>query len=72
MVYRILLFGPKHKARLITYVDVQKRKLITLLTHDMEFDPNEVIAIYRKRWEIQADEAKLPTQILLWRKCKRN
>lgn len=43
----------KHNARLITYVDVKKRKLITLLTNDMEFDPNEVIAIYRKRWEIE-------------------
>jgi|LSQX01.1.fsa_nt_gb hypothetical protein len=43
----------KHNARLITYVDVQKRKLITLLTNDMEFDPNEVIAIYRQRWEIE-------------------
>jgi hypothetical protein len=43
----------KHNARLITYVDVQKRKLITLLTNDMDFDPNEVIAIYRQRWEIE-------------------
>ena len=43
----------KHNARLITYVDVQKRKLITLLTNDMEFDPNKVIAIYRQRWEIE-------------------
>ena len=33
----------KHNARLITYVDVQKRKLITLLTNDMEFDPNKVM-----------------------------
>ena len=43
----------KHNARLITYVDVKKHKLITLLTNDMEFDPNEVIAIYRQRWEIE-------------------
>lgn len=43
----------KHNARLITYVDVKKRKLITLLTNDMEFDPNQIITIYRKRWEIE-------------------
>ena len=42
-----------HKARLITYADVQKRRLITLLTNDMEFDPTEIIAIYRQRWEIE-------------------
>ena len=32
---------------------MQKRKLITLLTNDMDFDPNEVIAIYSQRWEIE-------------------
>lgn len=42
-----------HKARLITYADVQKRRIITLLTNDMEFDPTEIIAIYRQRWEIE-------------------
>ena len=42
-----------HKARIITYVDVKKRKLIALLTNDMESDPEEIIAIYRKRWEIE-------------------
>ena len=43
----------KHNARLITYVDAKKRKLITLLTNDMEFDPDQIIAIYRQRWEIE-------------------
>ena len=42
-----------HKARVITYVDVNKRKLIALLTNDMDSDPEEIIAIYRKRWEIE-------------------
>lgn len=42
-----------HKARIITYVDQKKRKLIPLLTNDIKFDPSEIIAIYRKRWEIE-------------------
>lgn len=42
-----------HNARIITYVDINKCKLISLLTNDMESDPNEIIAIYRKRWEIE-------------------
>ena len=44
-----------HKARIITYVDIKKSrsKLIRLLTNDMEMDPEEIVAIYRKRWEIE-------------------
>lgn len=42
-----------HKARIITYCDVKKRKLISLLTNDMDSDPDEIIAIYRRRWEIE-------------------
>ena len=42
-----------HYARIITYVDEKKRKLIQLLTNDMDTDPSEIIAIYRKRWEIE-------------------
>lgn len=42
-----------HHARIITYVDVRKRKLIRLLTNDMDSDPNEIIDIYRQRWEIE-------------------
>lgn len=42
-----------HNARIITYVDINKCKLISLLTNDMDLDPNEIIAIYRKRWEIE-------------------
>ena len=43
----------RHKSRIITYADVRKRKLISLLTNDMESDPEEIIAIYRNRWEIE-------------------
>ena len=42
-----------HTARIITYVDEHKHRLISLLTNDMESDPSEIIEIYRKRWEIE-------------------
>ena len=42
-----------HKARVITYVDEKKRRLISLLTNDMDSEPAEIIEIYRKRWEIE-------------------
>ena len=42
-----------HKSRIITYADVKKHKLISLLTNDMESHPEEIIAIYRQRWEIE-------------------
>lgn len=42
-----------HHARIITYVDEKKHKLISLLTNDMDSDSNKIIAIYRKRWEIE-------------------
>lgn len=35
-----------HNARIITHVDTKKRKLISLLT-------NDIIVIYRQRWEIE-------------------
>ena len=43
----------RHKSRIITYVDAKKRKLVSLLTNDMESDPEEIVAIYRQRWEIE-------------------
>lgn len=43
----------RHKSRIIAHVDLRKRKLISLLTNDMESDPEEIIAIYRQRWEIE-------------------
>ena len=42
-----------HNARIITYADVKKRKLISLLTNDMDTDPEEIFAIYKQRWEIE-------------------
>ena len=42
-----------HHARIITNIDIKKHKLVSLLTNDMESDPNEIIEIYRKRWEIE-------------------
>ena len=42
-----------HKARIITYADEKKHKLISLLTNDIDSDPNEIIAIYRQRREIE-------------------
>jgi hypothetical protein len=42
-----------HHARIITYADERKHRLVSLLTNDMETDPAEIIAIYRKRWEIE-------------------
>ena len=42
-----------HNARIVTYVDIKKRKLISLLTNDLDSDPDEIIAIYRQRWEIE-------------------
>ena len=42
-----------HHARIVTYVDVKKHKLVSLLTNDLASDPDEIIAIYRKRWEIE-------------------
>lgn len=45
----------RHKARIITYADLKKKKpkLISLLTNDMEMEVEDIIAIYRKRWEIE-------------------
>lgn len=58
-----------HHARIITYVDTKngknekngkakadpkpKPKPISLLTNDMESDPQEIIDIYRRRWDIE-------------------
>ena len=44
-----------HKARIITYVEIKKTraKLISLLTNDIEMPIEEIVEIYRKRWEIE-------------------
>ncbi len=45
----------KHTARIITYVDLNKKtpKLVSLLTNDLDIDREEIIAVYRKRWAIE-------------------
>ena len=44
-----------HHARIITYVDIKKNKakLVPLLTNDMEMEVEDIVEIYRKRWEIE-------------------
>lgn len=42
-----------HSARIISYVDVKKHKIIELLTNDMDSDPEEIVDIYHQRWEIE-------------------
>lgn len=44
-----------HRARIITYVDIKKYKAkrVSLLTNDFEMEVEDIVAIYRKRWEIE-------------------
>lgn len=46
-----------HIARIITYVDIKKGKrpkLISLLTNDFDMPPETIVAIYRRRWQIES------------------
>ena len=43
----------RHHARIVSYADVKKHKVIDLLTNDMDSDPGEIVDIYRQRWEIE-------------------
>lgn len=43
----------EHRARIITYPDVNKKKLISLLTNDLDLASGDIIEIYRKRWAIE-------------------
>ena len=46
-----------HIARIITYVDIKKGKqpkLITLLTNDFDMPLETIVAIYRRRWQIES------------------
>lgn len=43
----------KHQARINTYADIQKHRLISLLTNDLTSDPNEIIKIYQERWAVE-------------------
>ena len=45
-----------HKARKITYQDKTKKgkiRLISLLTNDYQMSAEDIIAIYKKRWQIE-------------------
>ena len=53
-----------HRARIVTYPDIKKSKgkggkeivkgkMVSLLTNDFTMDAEDIIAIYRKRWEIE-------------------
>ncbi len=44
-----------HHARIITYVDIKKTraKLVSLLTNNMDMEVEDIVEIYRKRWEIE-------------------
>ena len=49
--------GINHIARIITYVDVKKGKkpkLISLLTNDFDMPLETIVAIYRRRWQIES------------------
>lgn len=57
---RIVVFRKgdiNHIARMITHVDIKKGKhpkLITLLTNDFDMRPETIVAIYRRRWQIES------------------
>ena len=49
--------GINHIARIITYIDIKKGKnpkLISLLTNDFDMPLETIVAIYRRRWQIES------------------
>ena len=56
----------EHRARIITYPDikwgkdkngnpkVKSAKLVSLLTNDFDLEPEDIIEIYKRRWEIES------------------
>ena len=58
----------RHHARIISYIDVKKGKVIDLLTNDMDAEPEEIVDIYRQRWEIELlfKQAEFPVTLFLW------
>lgn len=45
-IYQLKLIPP-------TGIDIKKGKVIDLLTNDMDAEPEEIVDIYRQRWEIE-------------------
>lgn len=43
----------KHHSRRIEYWEIGKRQSIVLLTNNFELDANEIIEIYKRRWQIE-------------------
>lgn len=43
----------KHKARIVEYWEDGKKDSVRLLTNDMDFEPEQIIAIYDRRWQIE-------------------
>ena len=46
-----------HLARIITYIDIKKdksAKLISLLTNDFDMPLETIVALYRRRWQIES------------------
>lgn len=42
-----------HHARIVTHADERKMKCVSLLTNDFDMSPEDIIAIYKQRWEIE-------------------
>lgn len=42
-----------HHARIVTYADEKRMKCVSLLTNDFDMSPEDIIAIYKQRWEIE-------------------
>lgn len=43
----------KHKSRKIEYWEANKQQSVVLLTNNFELDPEEIIEIYKRRWQIE-------------------
>ena len=64
--------GVSHIARIITYVDIKKGKtpkLVSLLTNDFDMSMETVVAIYRRRWQIESLFKQIKQNFRLYRFC---
>ena len=49
--------GINHIARIVTYVDIKKGKepkLVSLPTNDFDMSADTIVAIYRRRWQVES------------------